>query len=295
MDNMSAEAGRSATPGPGASAGTPAPPPPPPARWDAFFDTKRALPVPDRRAVFTVYERGKGLAANAPIVLCFHGAGYTALSFALIAAPLADAGARVVAFDARGHGETVTEDDADLAAATLAADAAGVWSALITALGCDPAAPPLTVALGHAMGGTIAVRAAAAGGLGGAAALAGVVLVDVQLWGDAAATAPHMLAVAAGRPPEFPTYAAALDFAVRSGRCRNPAAVTASFVSMLRERTDARGTAWVWRTPLEPTRAHWDGWYDGLDAVFLGLACPKLLIQVRLIGGKGGGLRKGVV
>ena len=222
-------------------------------------------------------------------MLCFHGAGYTALSFALVAPPLVAAGARVVAFDARGHGETVTEDDSDLSAASLAADADGVWRALVSALGAP--SPPLTVAVGHAMGGTIAVRAAAAGGLGGPA-LAGVVLVDVQLWGDAAsaaATAPHMLAVAAERPPEFPTYAAALDFAVRSGRCRNSAAVTSSFVAMLRERTNEKGTAWVWRTPLEPTRAHWDGWYEGLDAVFLGLVCPKLLIQVRETGAEGCG------
>lgn len=298
LDVGSMEAGRSTTPGPAASAGGapppyPAPPPPsPPDRWDAFFDVKRALPVPERRGVFTVYEAGGGLPATAPIVLCFHGAGYTALSFALIAAPLVAAGARVVAFDARGHGETVTEDDSDLSAASLAADADGVWYALVSALGAST--PPLTVAVGHAMGGTIAVRAAAAGGLGGPA-LAGVVLVDVQLWGDAAsaaATAPHMLAVAAERPPEFPTYAAALDFAVRSGRCRNPAAVTSSFVAMLREQTNEKGTAWVWRTPLEPTRAHWDGWYEGLDAVFLGLVCPKLLIQVREKGKERvGGLR----
>jgi protein phosphatase methylesterase 1 len=229
--------------------------------------------------VFTVYERGHGLPPSAPILLCFHGAGYTGLSFALAAAALADSGARVVAFDARGHGETVTDDDSDLSADTLAADAAGLWHALIAAVGpADGSPPPPTVALGHAMGGTIAVRAAAGGGLGGPAGLAGVILIDVQLWDGGAACAPHMMAVVAGRPPEFPSYAAALEFATRSGRCRNPAAVTVSFVSMLRERTDARGTAWVWRTPLEPSREHWDGWYAGLDAAFLGLPCPKLLL-----------------
>ena len=127
------------------------------------------------------------------------------------------------------------------------------------------------------MGGTVAVRAAAGGAFGGPAALAGVILIDVPFFEGLGSCAPHMLSVVAGRPPEFPSYAAAIDFATRSGRCRNPAAATVSFASMLRERSDAKGTALVWRTNLETTRAHWDGWYEQLDAAFLSLPCPKAL------------------
>ena len=58
-------------------------------------------------------------------MLCVHGGGYTALTWSLVAAALKPK-CRVVAFDMRGHGATVTEDDADLSATTLAEDAVAV-------------------------------------------------------------------------------------------------------------------------------------------------------------------------
>jgi len=279
-------------PGARSGAGTPAPAGPPaphapPARWDAYFTRKRAIPVPGRGS-FVVYEAVGAAAAAAgvasattappspprPVVLCFHGAGYTALSWALVARRLSGAApVRVLAFDARGHGETATRDDGDLSAATLAADAGALWAALVA----ECPAPPPVVLLGHGMGGSVAVRAAAGGAFG--PALAGVALVDVTLWDAGAPTQPHILSVLGGRPPEFASYGAALEFATRSGRCRNPEAVLVSFVSMLRETTDAAGSRWVWRTPLEgAARDHWDGWYAGLDAAFLALRAPKLLL-----------------
>jgi hypothetical protein len=127
------------------------------------------------------------------------------------------------------------------------------------------------------MGGMAATRAAASGGFG--PALAGLLLLDVVLWGGGAA-ACHMISVAAGRPPSFASYDAAADFAARSGRCRNPDAVCVSFASMLREETDGAGTRWVWRTPVSDTSPHWEGWYEDLPASLLAVpsSCPKLLI-----------------
>ena len=206
----------------------------------------------------------------------------------------------MIAYDARGHGETETADDADLSAATQAEDAAALWRTLFAeeiSRGC----PPKTVAVGHAMGGMACVRAAAehagfrspvpsqnpgrnpasqipAGqnpasqipGTNLSGGLVGIALVDVVLWhGGAAESAPHMMSVIAGRPPVFNSHADAMRYATLSGRCRNPEAVVVSFASMVREVTDERGTRWVWRTPLEPSKPHWAGWYDELASCLL--------------------------
>lgn len=148
--------------------------------------------------------------------------------------------------------------------------------------------PPKTVAVGHAMGGMACVRAAAEHNgyrceVSNAASpssncstnssrrgLVGIALIDVVLWhGGAAESAPHMMSVIAGRPPTFDSHSAAMLHATCSGRCRNPEAVAVSFASMVREDTDERGTRWVWRTPLEPSKPHWAGWYDDLASCLL--------------------------
>lgn len=63
---------------------------------------------------------------------------------------------QVVAPDLRGHGETRSPDDADLAAETLAADVAELWHVLAARRRLTT---PL-VLVGHSMGGAVAVWAA---------------------------------------------------------------------------------------------------------------------------------------
>lgn len=54
-----------------------------------------------------------------------------------------------LAIDFRGHGETVTDDDDDLSAETLATDISNV----ILKLYEDALIPPKIILLGHSMGG----------------------------------------------------------------------------------------------------------------------------------------------
>lgn len=60
--------------------------------WSDFFDQKKSVPVPDRSLTFNVYTAGPRHEPEedhkTPVVLCIHGGGYTALSFALIAEDL---------------------------------------------------------------------------------------------------------------------------------------------------------------------------------------------------------------
>jgi len=66
------------------SSSPPAPPrAAPPARWADFFDAKRRVAVPSRGGAFVVYS-AEG-PPGAPVLFCCHGAGYTALSWALLA------------------------------------------------------------------------------------------------------------------------------------------------------------------------------------------------------------------
>lgn len=49
-----------------------------------------------------------------PVIYCLHGAGYTGLTWALVAFSLKEKPFRVAAVDLRGHGETQTSDPKDL-------------------------------------------------------------------------------------------------------------------------------------------------------------------------------------
>jgi protein phosphatase methylesterase 1 len=56
------------------------------------------------------------------VFLCLHGAGHSALSFAVLARHLKADKSTVVAFDFRGHGEHYCENETDLSEETLVND-----------------------------------------------------------------------------------------------------------------------------------------------------------------------------
>ncbi|KAL4442685.1 hypothetical protein ABPG77_006679 [Micractinium sp. CCAP 211/92] len=234
-----------------------------PLPWTSYFDRRERLYCPERQAEFNVYVAGD----SGPVLLCLHGGGYTGLSWALIAKALKDRH-RIVAPDLRGHGLSTADDEADLAAATLAADVVAIWHAMFgrgdsvhssgdgggagsdaaqaapaaeqpevreqqrarqPACGRPASQPPPTVLVGHSMGGAIAVHAAA---LGGIPSLAGVVVVDV-VEGTALASLPFMAGVLAKRPRRFASLAQAVDWALDTGMCKRQEAAHVSLPAML--------------------------------------------------------------
>ena len=96
-----------------------------PLPWSEYYEEQHDVQLPSRRGSFHIYTAGK----QGPVLLFLHGAGFTGLSWAPVAKELLASGChyRIVALDHRGHGLTRTDDDIDLSADTLAADAYTLW------------------------------------------------------------------------------------------------------------------------------------------------------------------------
>jgi len=80
-----------------------------------------------------------------PVVVCLHGGGFSALSWALFSKHLVEAAqCQVLAFDLRGHGDTKTSNDSDLSIETLSLDVGAVIQGFYI-----NTEPPPVVLLGH--------------------------------------------------------------------------------------------------------------------------------------------------
>ena len=227
--------------------------------WDRFFDAARDVRI-DGRGTFRVYLAGDA----GPVVFLLHGGGYTGLTWALVARELKGR-CRLAALDMRGHGETSTEDDADLSAARLAEDAVAVWAHLFAA------ERPPTFLVGHSVGGAVATWAAKTQRI---PSLAGLAVIDV-VEGTALASLVHMQQVLAKRPPLFKSVEAAVRWALKTKMTKNAEAAAVSLPSQLAATEKGH---FRWRTPLEETEPFWRGWYTGLSAAFLSAPAAKLLL-----------------
>lgn len=93
------------------------------------------------------------------------------------------------------------------------------------------------------------------------------------------AALPNMMGVLHSRPAIFQSLQAAVDWAVRSGMCKNKEMAGVSLVSQLvASGSSVGGEVWSWRTPLAASRQYWEGWYTGLSDAFLALPLPKMLL-----------------
>ncbi|GFR43760.1 hypothetical protein Agub_g4872 [Astrephomene gubernaculifera] len=253
------------------------------ASWQSYWDKKLEVLLPGRGGTFNVYVAGD----SGPVVMCVHGGGYTGLTWSLVARRLKDK-YRVVAPDMRGHGLTTTDNDTDFSKQTMSEDIVAIWEHMFGGGSSSEAnsgggggggeagkapEPPASILVGHSMGGGLAVWAAASKRI---RRLEGVVVIDV-VEGTALAALPHMMNVLSGRPASFTSLEEAVAWAVRSGMSRNKEAAAVSMPSQLLQRQGGGGP-WTWRTPLELSRPHWEGWYMGLSEAFLQLSCPKALV-----------------
>jgi protein phosphatase methylesterase 1 len=222
--------------------------------WNSYFESRRSVHCPHRGATFNVYLAG----STGPVVLCLHGGGYTGLTWAIMASQLKDT-CQIVAPDLRGHGLTVSENDLDLSAETLAADVAALWNALYSnnsshnSSACDSPPLPPTLIVGHSMGGAIAVHTASLNtkptscptnttstSTSTIPTLEGIVVIDV-VEGTAMSSLPFMKTVLQKRPGSFPSPSAAVEWALETGFSRNAEAAAISVPEMLKKRGSSSG------------------------------------------------------
>lgn len=145
----------------------------------------------DAQSVLDISTTTAARSANTqPLLLFFHGGGYSALSFGFLVKYIMNKlpnpeSLSVLAFDARGHGETVLENEEDLSTERQVEDALDLLKSIYG--GLESNLPPVVLA-GHSMGGAIAVHVGASGKI---PTLCGLIVIDV-VEGTAVASLPHM-------------------------------------------------------------------------------------------------------
>lgn len=237
-----------------------------PRKWDEVFDEQIMVTVDtDEFCCYTA-----GLDNNPGIVCLFlHGGGHCALSWGCVVEHVKSV-CGAVAFDARGHGDTMCADVTDLSAEAQVADAAAVIRALFASRGKDV---PDLVICGHSMGGAIAIRLSASGTLG--SSVKGLVVIDV-VEGTAMAALPYMRNWVQRRAQSFDSVEKGVRYVIKAGHVRNAASARLSVPRQLVYKENCR--RWVWRTDLEKTSTFWHGWFHGLSQLFLSVPAAKLLL-----------------
>ncbi|XP_065078361.1 protein phosphatase methylesterase 1 [Ochlerotatus camptorhynchus] len=180
-----------------------------PIMWSEYFAESRD--VETQRGKFRVYLTSKPKAPG-PLLVMLHGGGFSALSWAHFSMEISKIiHCQCLAIDIRGHGDTITEQEDDLSAETLAQDVADV---LVTMYG--DSAPPV-ILIGHSMGGAICVHVA---NMDVIISLIGVVVIDV-VEGTALEALASMQSFLRSRPSAFKSIQHAVEWSVRSGQIRN--------------------------------------------------------------------------
>ena len=118
-----------------------------PSTWDQYFERKEMI-----NDTVPLYITGN---PEGHVFLCLHGAGHSAMSFAVLSKYLRQT-STVCAFDFRGHGEHYRkENENDLSEETLVNDTLEVLKYVVSKF------PEQSIILvGHSLGGAIATKTA---------------------------------------------------------------------------------------------------------------------------------------
>ena len=148
--------------------------------WDKYFSSRDVVETKEGKNSFVIYEKASEVNADIdkcklPVIFLLHGGGFSALTWSLLVADITTrVRCRAVAVDLRGHGETVTEDDGDLSAESMASDVVNLTQRITGST--ELSMLPPVVLVGHSMGGALAVHAALSGQIDN---LVGLCILDV--------------------------------------------------------------------------------------------------------------------
>ncbi|XP_058815831.1 protein phosphatase methylesterase 1 [Topomyia yanbarensis] len=282
-----------------------------PVMWSEYFAEHKD--VETKQGKFRVY-LSKKPDVPGPLLVLLHGGGFSALSWAHFSMEITKIiHCQCLAIDIRGHGDTLTANEDDLSAETLAQDIGDVLQAMY-----GESSPPV-ILIGHSMGGAICVHVAY---LNIVNALIGIVVIDV-VEGTALEALASMQSFLRSRPNTFKSIQHAVEWSVRSGQIRN---IDSARVSMpgqivnietgklstnelpLPEESTGECTRftnpnaiaedaemsvpiaappapsssnvkkYTWRIDLSKSETYWEGWFQGLSQKFLDVGVPKLLL-----------------
>ncbi|KAH3766110.1 protein phosphatase methylesterase, partial [Pelomyxa schiedti] len=239
-----------------------------PDAWREYFDRAEDVVVPSR-GKFRVYVReGVGdRTLRHPVFFMVHGAGHSAMSFAIVSAHIAQStNCTIYCIDMRAHGLTTTENDVDLSVTTLCDDVASVIETMM------PGNTNPLFLVGHSMGGGIVVKASTLPRL--RPQVSGIVVLDV-VEGTALGALPSMRSILQSRPRSFPSIEQAITYNLASGGTRNPVSAQVSVPALF---VLSSSGEYVWRSELACTERFWPGWFNNLSEEFLRAPGGKLLI-----------------
>lgn len=208
------------------------------------------------------------------VLVCHHGAGYGALSFALLAREVASLmpDLAIIALDCRAHGESSGQEE-ELSLVNLVDD----LSLVISNLTSHWNAPHMLFLVGHSLGGSVIVNLASWSQGRSMVQVSGLIVIDI-VEETALRALSTMPAVLTERPSSFVNPSEAIRWSLRRRLNLLPEAAAISLPSQLVRETIPDGP-WRWRVDLMKSRPHWSGWFHGLSAAFV--ACegiPRLLV-----------------
>lgn len=252
---------------------------------------------------------------EAPVLVLLHGGGFSGLSWSVFSTEITSIiNCECLAIDFRGHGETITDDDYDLSALTMATDIVTVIQKLY-----EGKEHRKILIMGHSMGGAIAIHIADMKLL---SHIVGIIVIDV-VEGTALESLQSMQSFLRSRPHHFKSISNAIEWCVRSGQIRNIESAKVSMPGQIvntetnklaaselpmteqsesldvvnqmsipeNEEESAAASAsfqspnplsnpkkYAWRIDLSRTEPYWKGWFEGLSEKFLNSSIPKLLI-----------------
>lgn len=243
--------------------------------WREYFDEACFL-VDDKNMFHTYLTAPKDIFKD-PLFVCHHGAGSSALSFAVLASRIRERlpNAGVLAIDARNHGSLVVDamtgdPSEDYSREALAADLLRVLH--LTQAEKDWQVCPNLVLVGHSLGGAVVTEVAKSGALGNK--LVGFAVIDV-VEGSAMDALKSMQTYLSNRPSSFPSVEAAVEWHTRSRTIRNYESARISVPSLLRM---SGPDEWTWITNLSATQPFWTDWFASMSKNFLAGRAAKLLL-----------------
>ncbi|OSS49852.1 hypothetical protein B5807_05856 [Epicoccum nigrum] len=250
--------------------------PAPTIHWSDYYAQECYLEREHPRAKFHVYITPPA-SLQSPLLVLHHGAGSSAMSFALAAKEIRKAmpGIGILALEAREHGSVVWDDagavDSRLSIDVLSQDMVDMIALTQQKMGWKEL--PALVLVGHSLGGAVVTHVANMGLLG--SKTLGFAVLDV-VEGSAMDALKHMQAYLRTRPKLFDNLDAAIDWHIRSRTLRNIESARASVPSLFMQ--TSTGGRWVWKTDLSKTESYWENWFNGMSAKFLSGRGAKLLL-----------------